>query len=89
MDTCSRCSAALPADAYVCRHCLHVVDREAWAQHDAGQLGADERGGGRPLEDPPVGPIPLTSSGGGAFASAFRLLGATVLLRPRRRRRGH
>jgi hypothetical protein len=87
MTACPRCGEALPAEADVCRHCLHVVDRDAWQQHDAGRLGADDRGGGRPLDDPPVGPIPLAGVGGGGFASALRLFGATMLARPRRRRR--
>jgi hypothetical protein len=39
-----------------CRHCFSVIDTEGWQQQDAGGLGADERGGGHPLEDPPVGP---------------------------------
>jgi hypothetical protein len=56
--TCPSCGAELVPDARVCRHCLHVLDREAWRQHDAGRLGADGRGGGRPLADPPAGPLP-------------------------------
>jgi len=76
---CPACGEELRADADVCRHCLHVVDREAWWQHEAGRLGADDRGGGRPLEDPPAGPIPLTGDRGGAFAATFRVLGATFL----------
>jgi hypothetical protein len=91
MDACPSCGEALRAEAEVCRHCLHVVGREAWQEHDAGRLGADSRGGGRPLEDAPVGPIPLTGGGmsAGVFGSAFRLVGATLLARPRRRfRRG-
>ena len=86
MSACFRCGERLLPDADVCRHCLHVVDPEAWQQHNAGRLGADDRGGGHPLEDPPIGPIPLTGNQGGAFASAFRLFGATLLARPRRRR---
>lgn len=76
---CPRCGEPIAEDAGVCRHCLHVVDRAAWGQHEAGRLGADDRGGGRPLEDPPVGPIPLTAGGGGALAGALRLLTATML----------
>ena len=90
--TCPRCGEELRADAKLCRHCLHVVDREAWQQHDAGRLGADDRGGGHPLENPPVAPLPLTGSGVaggpfGAFGGALRLIGAAVLLRPRGGRR--
>jgi hypothetical protein len=97
--TCPNCGEVLQAEAKICRHCLYVVDREAWQQHDAGRLGADDRGGGHELEDPPVGPIPLTGSGmaGGAFgalasafgalASALRLVTAALLARPRRRHR--
>jgi hypothetical protein len=82
----------LRAAAKVCRHCLYVLDREAWQQHDAGRLGADDRGGGHPLEDPPVAPLPLTGSGvaggpSGAFGGALRLIGAAILLRPRGGRR--
>jgi hypothetical protein len=89
--TCPRCGEELQAAAKVCRHCLYVLDREAWQQHDAGRLGADDRGGGQPLEDPTVGPLPLTGSGVtggpfGAFGGALRLIGAAVLLRPRRGR---
>jgi hypothetical protein len=70
---------------------MHVVDRDTWLrQHDAGRLGADDRGGGSPLEDPPVGPIPLQGSqlaGGplGALVSALRSMIAALLARPRRR----
>jgi len=89
---CPKCGKQLHAEADVCRYCLHVVDRDAWQQHNAGRLGADDRGGGRPLEDPPVGPLPLTGAGVaggpfGAFGGALRAVGAAVLLRPRRRRK--
>jgi hypothetical protein len=95
---CPKCSEPLEAQARVCRHCLHIVDRAAWEQHDAGRLGADDRGGGRPIEDPPVGPIPLTGSGvaggdlggagaaAGSLASGLRLITTALLARPRRRR---
>ena len=98
LSTCPKCSEPLEAQAKVCRHCLHVVDRAAWEQHDAGRFGADDRGCGRPIEDPPVGPIPLTGSGvaggdpggigatAGALASGLRLITAALLTRPRRRR---
>lgn len=97
MNTCPKCGEPLEDDVKVCRHCLHVVDRDAWLQHDAGRLGADDRGGGRPIEDPPVGPIPLAGSGvaggsSGALGSAFgalgnglRLVTAALLARSRRR----
>ena len=82
MPNCPRCDAELKAGAAVCRSCLFVVDRERW-QHDAGRLGADDRGGGRPLEDPPVGPLPLTAGGmaSGVAGSAARLFTAGKLLR--------
>ena len=85
MSECPRCGQPLAAEAKVCRHCLHVIDREAWQAHDAGRLGADDRGGGVPLEDPPVGPIPVTGSGlaGGAFGGALRLVTAGLLARRR------
>ena len=85
--SCPRCGASLIPEAKVCRECLYVVDREGW-QHDAGRLGADDRGAGQQLEDPPVGPLPLTSGGmaGGAFGSALRLLPAGLLARRRRTR---
>jgi hypothetical protein len=91
--TCPRCSGELSSDAVVCRHCFHVLDRSRW-QHDAGRLGADDRGRGRPLEDPPIGPVPLTGSGMaggglgaiGSFATAVgRLVTTTLLLRRRDR----
>lgn len=82
---CPRCGETIAADADVCRHCLHVVDRDAWDQHDAGRLGADVRGAGRPLKDPPVGPIPVGGSVGGPVGGALRYLGAFRLLRRRRR----
>jgi hypothetical protein len=71
VTACPRCGGSIAADAEVCRHCLLVLDREGWG-HDAGRLGADGRGGGRELEDPPVGPIPLEGSGmaGGVFGVA-------------------
>jgi hypothetical protein len=89
MSACPRCGQALQADAQVCRHCLHVLDREAWQRHDAGRLGADSRGGGRPLEDLPVGPLPLTggASAVGLAGSALRLIGVATLLQRRRKRR--
>jgi hypothetical protein len=92
--TCPRCGEELRSDAVVCRHCLFILDRSRW-QHDAGRLGADDRGRGRPLEDPPIEPLPITGSGiaGGALGSlgalansASRLLAAALLL-PRRKRR--
>jgi hypothetical protein len=96
MSACPKCGEPLQAQAKICRHCLHVVDRAAWEQHNAGRLGADDRGGGSPIEDPPVGPIPLTGSGVagadlggigaafGALANGLRLI--TVSLLGRRRR---
>jgi hypothetical protein len=63
MSASPKCGEPLQPAAKVCRHCLHVLDREAWQEHDAGRLGADDRGGGRPIEDPPIGPIPLTGGG--------------------------
>jgi hypothetical protein len=94
-NTCPRCHKALEHQARVCRHCLHVLDREGW-KHDAGRLGTDGRGGGRELEDPPVGPIPIEGSGlvsghsdaamaGGAANGMFRLLTGRMLARVRRR----
>jgi hypothetical protein len=88
---CPRCGGSIEADARICRHCLHIVDREGW-QHDAGRLGADGSGGGRELEDPPVEPLPVTGSGlaggvHGAAAAGLRLV-ATGLLVQRRNRRG-
>jgi len=77
-----------------------LLDRDAWwKQHDAGRLGANGRGGGQELEDPPAGPIPLTGSGlaGGAFGviggvfsalgSVLRLVSAALLSRSRRGRK--
>ncbi len=90
MTTCPRCNESVETGAKVCRHCLTIIDREEW-RHDAGRLGADNRGGGRPLEEPPVGPLPVTGSGleggadGGAIAG-FRLLTASLLARVRRPR---
>ena len=96
MTACPKCGEPLQAAADVCRHCLHVLDRERWQQHDAGRLGADDRGGGRPIEDPPVGPIPLTGGGVagaglGGIAGALAALGnglrlVTTALLARRRR---
>ena len=87
MTACPTCGKALPGDAAVCRHCLAVVDRDGW-DHNAGQLGADARGAGRPLEDPPVGPVPLTGGGmaSGFLGSALRLVTTGLLVRGRRRR---
>jgi hypothetical protein len=84
MTECPCCGEEVPAAAQVCRHCLHVLDREGWSAHDAGRLGADDRGGGGPLEDPPVGPIPLTGSGlaAGAFSN-LRLVTVNLLTRRR------
>jgi hypothetical protein len=87
---CPRCSGSLEEGAAVCRHCLLVLDREVW-QHDAGRLGADGRGAGDELEDPPVEPIPITGSGlaGGELGAAtagFRLLATDRLLKRRKRR---
>jgi hypothetical protein len=89
MSSCPNCGESLQAEAKVCRHCLHVVDRDTWQQHDAGRLGADDRGGGHPIEDPPIGPIPLTGSGlaGGMLGSALRLVGVGRLTRRRRSER--
>ena len=92
--TCPRCDASLEDGAQVCRNCLYVVDREGW-KHEAGRLGADNRGGGHELEDPAIGPIPLDGSGlvsghsdaaaaGGAASGLFRLLTTGLLARVRR-----
>jgi len=94
--TCPRCGKGPEDRARVCRHCLYVVDREGW-KHDAGRLGADNRGGGHELEDAPVGPIPIEGSGlvsghtdaamaGGAANGLFRLVttGTGMLARVRR-----
>jgi hypothetical protein len=90
---CPKCGEELALDAAVCRHCFAVLDRSRW-QHDAGRLGADDRGRGRPLEDPPIGPVPLTGSGlsggglgpGGSLANSIsRLLTTTLGLRRRTR----
>jgi hypothetical protein len=93
MATCPSCGKGLAEDAAVCRHCLHVLDRERWRQHDAGRLGADGRGGGHEHEDPPVGPVPLTAAGmggigteGAALGSGLRLAITGKLLRWGRRR---
>jgi hypothetical protein len=96
MSACPKCGEPLQTATKVCRHCLHVLDREAWQQHDAGRLGADDRGGGRPIEDPPIGPIPLTGGGVagadlGGIAAALNALGnglrlVTTALLARRRR---
>ena len=89
---CPSCGGSLGPDAEVCRHCLHILDREGW-EHDAGRLGADGRGAGREPVEPPVGPIPLTGaglSGGllGAATAGFKLVTTGLLLRRRRRQRG-
>jgi hypothetical protein len=88
MAACPRCGAALKDGVGVCANCLLVLDREAWRQHDAGRLGADGRGGGHPLEDPPVEPVPLTVGGmeAGVVGSAARLFITGKLLRWGRRR---
>ncbi|HEY7561174.1 MAG TPA: hypothetical protein VH650_03285 [Gaiellaceae bacterium] len=88
MTTCPACHEQIADDAKVCRHCLQVLDAEGW-QHDPGRLGADDRGSGGPLEDPPVGPLPVTGSGmgGGMLGSALRLVPASLLARGRRRSR--
>jgi hypothetical protein len=95
MRPCPGCGEPLPAEAKVCKHCLRVIDRAAWHEHDAGRLGADDRGRGHPIEDPPVGLIPLTGGGvagggiggigaaAGALASGLRLI-TVSLLRKRR-----
>ena len=91
---CTRCREGLDDGAQVCRHCLYIVDREGW-KHDAGRLGADNRGGGQELEDPSVGPIPLDGSGlvsgdsgaataGGAANGLFRLITTGMLAGVRR-----
>jgi hypothetical protein len=88
MADCPRCGTSLRDDAAVCGSCLYVLDRERW-QHDAGRLGADGRGGGAPLEDAPVGPVPLTAGSmdaGGAVGSGVRLWMTGRLLRWGRRR---
>jgi len=66
---CPECGSELAEGAAACRSCFAVVDRERW-RHDAGRLGADARGGGRELRDPPAGPVPLTGAGvaGGELA---------------------
>jgi hypothetical protein len=93
VSACPRCGKELADDAAVCRHCLHILDRGRW-QHDAGRLGADGRGRGQPLEDPPVGPIPVTTGGmhGGGLGSAgavansvSRLVTLRLLFRRRKR----
>jgi hypothetical protein len=89
VSTCPRCDGSVATDAEVCRHCLHILDREGWG-HDAGRLGADGRGAGREPEDPPVGPIPVSGSGlagglAGVATAGFRLVTAGLLLRRRRR----
>ena len=64
-----RCDESLEDGVRVCRHCLHVVDRDGW-RHDAGRLGADGRSGGQELQDPPTEPIPIDGSG---FVSVIRM----------------
>lgn len=59
--TCPRCGGALEAELRVCRHCLLVLDRDVWNAHDAGCLGGDGRGRGRPLEDARIPPLPFTA----------------------------
>ena len=91
MTECPACGGSIQPSAEVCRHCLHILDREGWG-HDAGRLGADGRGGGREPEEPPVGPIPVTGSGlagglAGAANAGLRLV-TTGLLLGRRRRQG-
>jgi hypothetical protein len=85
---CPRCGKEIATTAGVCRHCLFVLDEDAHRQRDAGRLGADARGGGRELEDPAVGPLPLAGSGLTGIANAALRLVPTGLL-VRRRRRGH
>jgi hypothetical protein len=91
VTTCPSCGASLEQDAHVCHECFFVVDHEHW-RHESGGLGADNRGGGKPLEDPPIGPIPVTGAGlgGGTFgdlgASGFRMFGAGRILRWGRRK---
>lgn len=90
MVECPHCGKELGAEAKVCRHCLRVVDEAAWASHDSGRLGADGRGGGRELEDPGVGPIPVSGSGiaggiAGVATAGLRLVTTGLLLRRRRR----
>jgi hypothetical protein len=91
--TCPRCSGELRSDAVVCRHCFHVLGQSRW-QHDAGRLGADGRGRGRPLQDPPIGPVPLAGSGvaggglsaiGSLATAVARLVTTGLLLRHRDR----
>ena len=85
MTTCPACHEQLENDARVCRHCFHVLDAEGW-QHDPGRLGADDRGAGRPLEDPPVGPLPVGAGAmtGGWLASALRRVPAELRARSRK-----
>ena len=87
MPTCPSCGQPVEPDTRVCRRCLFVIDEDHRREHEAGRLGADDRGGGRPLEDPKVEAVPLTQGGmsAGAFGSALRALGAGFLVRPRRR----
>jgi hypothetical protein len=86
MPTCPSCGQPVEPDTRVCRRCLYVIDDEHRTEHDAGRLGADDRGGGRPPEDPKVDVIPLTGgTAGGALGSALRALGAGFLVRPRKR----
>src|SRR5688572_5617154 len=75
MNECPRCGSKLASRVRVCRHCLHIVDRERW-RHDAGRLGADGRGSGHPLEDQSVGPLPLTGGGLVTGASSLGAAGA-------------
>jgi hypothetical protein len=90
VSSCPKCGGTVQADAEVCRHCLHILDREGWG-HDAGRLGADGRGSGRELEDPGVGPIPVSGSGlaggvAGVANAGLRLVTTGLLLRRRKRR---
>jgi hypothetical protein len=86
MAACPKCGESLESGARVCRHCFSVVDREGWQQQDAGGLGADERGGGHPLEDPPVGPVPITGSQADMF-DGLRMFTINKLVRLGRRGR--
>ena len=91
VTTCPSCGATFAEDVQGCRKCFFVLDHEHW-RHDSGALGADNRGGGKPLEDPPIGPIPLTGPGAGAGmfgdfgVSGFKLFGAGRILRWGRRK---
>jgi hypothetical protein len=90
VTTCPSCGATFAEELQVCRKCFFVLDHEHW-RHESGRLGADNRGGGKPLEDPPIGPIPVTAPGlasgvGAGLASGFRMFGTGRILRWGRRK---